>query len=86
MSDLIHLTLPEIARRISSGALTSEALTRAFLDQTARREPEVQAWEYLDPDYALAQAKALDRQTPRSPLHGVPIAIKDVLDTFDMPT
>ena len=86
MSDLIQLTLPEIARRISSGALTSETLTRAFLDQTARREPEVQAWEYLDPDYALAQAKALDRQTPRSPLHGVPVAIKDVLDTFDMPT
>lgn len=86
MSDLIQLSLPEISQRISNGDLTSEALTQAFLDQCAKREPEVQAFEYLDPDYALAQSRARDRETPKSPLHGVPVAIKDVLDTFDMPT
>ncbi len=86
MTDLIHLSLAEIARRIALGDLTSEALTRAFLDQSALREPEVQAWEHLDPDYALAQARERDRQSPLSPLHGVPIAIKDVLDSFDMPS
>jgi Asp-tRNA(Asn)/Glu-tRNA(Gln) amidotransferase A subunit family amidase len=59
MSDLIQLSLPEISDRISRGTVTSEALTRAFLDQCDKREPEVQAFEYLDQDYALAQRRAV---------------------------
>ena len=51
---------------------------------------EVQAWAFLDPDYALAQARAADELRlsgqPTGPLHGVPIAIKDIFDTADMPT
>jgi Asp-tRNA(Asn)/Glu-tRNA(Gln) amidotransferase A subunit family amidase len=46
----------------------------------------VGAWAFLDADRALAQARRLDRERPRSPLHGVPVAIKDVIDTADMPT
>lgn len=83
---LNELGLAEAARLIASGALTSEALTVACLDRIARREGTVRAWSFIDPDHALAQARACDTGPIRGPLHGVPIGIKDVLDTFDMPT
>jgi amidase len=61
-------------------------VARACLDHIAVREPEVQAWQYLNGDQVLAQARALDRREPRGPLHGVPFGIKDIIDTYDMPT
>jgi len=80
------LSAAEAARRIAAGRLTSEALVAACLERIAAREPEVQAWACLDRELALKQARALDRVSPRSPLHGVPIGIKDVIDTADLPT
>lgn len=61
-------------------------LIQACLERIAAREGDVQAWEFLDPELALGQARALDREPPRGPLHGVPVGIKDVIDTADMPT
>jgi hypothetical protein len=49
-------------------------------------EPDVQAWQYLDPDLAIAQSRVLDQSGRRGPLQGVPVGIKDLIDTFDMPT
>jgi Asp-tRNA(Asn)/Glu-tRNA(Gln) amidotransferase A subunit family amidase len=46
----------------------------------------VHAWAFLDPDLVIAQARALDAATVRGPLHGVPLGIKDIMDTCDMPT
>ena len=46
----------------------------------------VGAWEYLGRDQALAEARRRDAEAPRGPLHGVPIAVKDLIDTSDMPT
>jgi amidase len=83
---LNELTAAEAARRIARGQLTSEALVAAYLARIAAREGEVHAWAHLDADRALAQARALDRESPRSPLHGIPFGIKDVIDTADMPT
>ncbi len=82
---LNQLSAAEAARRIAAGKLTSEALTAACLERIAAREQDVQAWAFLDPALALAQARALDREAPRGPLHGVPVGIKDVLDAADMP-
>jgi Asp-tRNA(Asn)/Glu-tRNA(Gln) amidotransferase A subunit family amidase len=65
---------------------TSEELVRACLDRIRERDPEIRAWAYIDPEYALQQARALDRMPRRGPLHGIPVGIKDVLDTHDMPT
>src|SRR5262249_12056705 len=45
-----------------------------------------QAWAYIDPQQVLADARARDAEPPRSPLHGIPVAIKDIIDTGDMPT
>jgi amidase len=80
------LSAIEAARRIAAGDLTSEALVRTCLDRIAEREPVLKAWAHIDPDQALAQARARDREPSHGPLHGVPIGVKDVLDTADMPT
>jgi amidase len=76
----------EAAARIRAGTLTSEALVAACLARIEARESEVRAWEYLDADAALAAARAADRMPAAGPLHGVPIGVKDIIDTFDMPT
>jgi Asp-tRNA(Asn)/Glu-tRNA(Gln) amidotransferase A subunit family amidase len=86
MTALERLSAGEAARRIAAGEITSEALVRACLDRIAAREDEVGAWAYLDPDAAIAQAEAADRTPALGPLHGVPIGVKDIIDTADMPT
>ncbi|MEO8858268.1 MAG: amidase [Burkholderiaceae bacterium] len=80
------LTASAAASRIRAGELTSEALVRACLERIALREPEVGAWEFLAAEQAMAQAREADRSRPCGPLHGVPIGVKDIMDTQDMPT
>jgi Asp-tRNA(Asn)/Glu-tRNA(Gln) amidotransferase A subunit family amidase len=65
---------------------TAEARVAQCLERIRAREPEIRAWQYLAPEASLERARALDRIPPRGPLHGIPIGIKDVLDTNDMPT
>ena len=86
MSDLNHLTVTEAARKIAAREITSEALARACLDRVAARESVVKAWASIDFDRAMEAARAADRATSRGPLHGVPIGVKDIFDTFDFPT
>jgi amidase len=80
-----HLTASEAAARLAAGTLTAEALTRACLEQ-AGAGAEITAWTWLDPEQALAQARAVDRAGHKGRLAGVPVGIKDVIDTVDMPT
>ena len=75
-----------IAGGVRSGDFTAEAVAQAFLDRIATYEPQVQAWHYLDVDRALAEARAVDAAGGQTPLAGVPIGVKDVIDTADMPT
>ena len=86
MTDPRSLTAREAARQIAERRLTAEALMASCLARIEARETIVGAWQYLDRDQALAEARARDREAPRGPLHGVPIAVKDLIDTFDMPT
>jgi Asp-tRNA(Asn)/Glu-tRNA(Gln) amidotransferase A subunit family amidase len=78
------------ARQIREGKISSDELTRACLARIEAREPEVQAWAFLDPEHALRQARAADewrkRGRPLGPLHGLPVGVKDIIDTADMPT
>lgn len=83
---LNELTASEIAAAIGSGKTTCEAVTRACLDRIAERDPQIQAWQYVDPERAVAQARAQDRAGQRGPLFGVPFNVKDIIDTSDMPT
>lgn len=85
-----ELTATQASRLMSSGTLTAEDLVRACLERIDARDGDVRAWEYIDPDYAIEQARAADRERASGkavgPLHGVPVGIKDVIDTADMPT
>ncbi len=83
---LNELTASEIVAAIAAGKTTAESVARACLDHIAAREPKVQAWHYLDPDLVLKQARALDKSSKHGPLHGVPVGMKDIIDTADMPT
>lgn len=74
------------AREIAAGRLTCEALARSCLERIDAREADVRAFSALDADAVIAAARQLDRQPSRGPLHGLPIGIKDVLDTSDLPT
>jgi Asp-tRNA(Asn)/Glu-tRNA(Gln) amidotransferase A subunit family amidase len=84
------LSAAEAARRIRDGILTSEELVQGCLEQIRALEPRVQAWQFLDEEHALAQARALDERKrngePLGALHGVPVGVKDIIDTADMPT
>ena len=71
---------------LREGAITSEALVRACLDRIGRDETRIQAWACLDPDRALAEAQAVDARGRPPPLHGLPVGIKDIIDTADEPT
>jgi amidase len=81
-----ELSALEIVHAIGARTTTCEAVTRACLERIAEREPTVGAWEFLDADLAIAQARALDRSGASGPLLGVPFGVKDIIDTFDMPT
>src|ERR1044071_9123872 len=84
------LSASDAAKAIAEGKITSVELVRACLAHIEKVEPAVQAWTFLDPEYALGQARAADefRLSGASigPLHGVPVGLKDIIDTADMPT
>ena len=88
--DLFELTASDVVRRLRDGALRSEELTRACLDRIEALESTVQAWTYIDPEYALQQAREADERRSAGaavgPLHGLPVGVKDIFDTRDMPT
>lgn len=86
MTDIVEYGAWDAAEKIASGALTSEVLVRACLDRIEAREADVHAWTFLDPNAAIAAARLCDRGPRRGPLHGIPIGIKDLIDTADMPT
>ena len=98
MSDLRHagpagsnlLAATDAARQIATGRLRAETLVADCLARIRARDPQIGAWVCVDDEHALAQARALDaelaRSGPRGPLHGLPVGIKDVLDTGDLPT
>lgn len=86
----ITLSACDIANFIKDGSLTAEETVKAFLAVIEEREPSVDAWTFLNADYVLSQAREADRVRregrPLGPLHGVPVGLKDIIDTADMPT
>jgi Asp-tRNA(Asn)/Glu-tRNA(Gln) amidotransferase A subunit family amidase len=82
-TQLYQLTATEVLAKIKSGESTVEDYARSLLQRIETRDEAVQAWAYLDADYVIKQAKALDvvPSTERGRLHGVAIAVKDVIYT-----
>lgn len=87
---LITLSATEAAAAIAHGRTTSEALVGAFLDRIGKRDGEIHAWAHLDREHVLEQARRADHLrglgNGTGPLHGVPIAVKDIIETRDYPT
>lgn len=77
------LTASEALGRLKDGSLTVEAYAQSVLSRIERRNDAVRAWAYLDPGYVLAEARRLDAipAESRGPLHGVAVAVKDVIQT-----
>jgi len=90
LTNLHSLSASDAVHLIRQGAIDSAQLVEACLARVRETDTQVQAWAFLDPDHALAQARAADdlkRQgLPIGPLHGVPVGVKDIFDTADMPT
>ncbi len=88
--DLIGESAVSLRDRLRRGETTAETLVQALLDRIAEVDGEIGAWAHLEPEHALAQARTLDdlRSTglPLGPLHGLPVAVKDIVDTADLPT
>jgi Asp-tRNA(Asn)/Glu-tRNA(Gln) amidotransferase A subunit family amidase len=80
----------EAARRMREGLLRAEELVGACLERVREIEPQVQAWQFLDEAHAAAQARAADERRrsgePVGALNGIPVGVKDIIDTSDMPT
>ena len=89
-TQLSWLSAGDAARAIRDGAFSAEQLMQACLARVKEVDPQVQAWQFLDEEHALSQARARDRDRaegrPTGPLHGIPVGIKDIIDTCDMPT
>ena len=87
---LFQFSAVEAARQIRDGHITSEDLVHDCLERIKAVDDDIQAWTHLDPEFALDQARSRDLQrqagAPMGALHGVPIGIKDIIDTEDMPT
>ncbi|KAI0169930.1 amidase [Hypoxylon sp. FL1284] len=83
-----QLTASQALSQFKDGSLTVEEYARSLLSRIEQRDATVQAWAYLNPKYVIQQAKQLDAVPPekRGPLHGVAVAVKDVIYTKDMPT
>ncbi|OGA29991.1 MAG: hypothetical protein A3I01_20345 [Betaproteobacteria bacterium RIFCSPLOWO2_02_FULL_65_24] len=86
MTSLNSLSAVEAARQLSERRISAEALVGACLERIEEREPIVGAWTFLDRHLVLSQARDLDRGPIRGLLHGLPIGVKDIFDTHDMPT
>jgi len=84
------LSITEAAAHIREGRITAAELVSDCLKRVDEVDAEVQAWTFLDRDHAMRQAEALDQHRMQGkalgPLHGIPLGIKDIFDTSDMPT
>lgn len=81
-----QLTATEAVTLISEGKLTAEKLVRACIERIDAREKDVGAWTYFNEAQAIEQARARDQNPSRGLLHGIPVGVKDIIDTVDMPT
>jgi len=86
LTDLCSLTAREAARQMAERRIAAEELAAAYVERIKAREAVVGAWQYFDHEAALAAARRHDAEPPRGPLHGIPIAVKDLIDTVGIPT
>ena len=86
MKDLESLSASQAARALARRDIKATDLLLSCLDRIGQRESLVKAWSSLGKEGALARAKELDKGSIKGILHGLPIGVKDLFDTYDLPT
>ncbi|WP_454720782.1 MULTISPECIES: amidase [Cupriavidus] len=86
MNDFLTLPVRELAARIARRELSAQAVARACIERIEAAESGILAWQHFDAGQALAQARLLDAAPAAGALQGVPLGVKDLMDTADMPT
>jgi amidase len=81
-----ELTATQSLGLMRAGLLSVEEMAQACLARIRERDSVVRGWVHLDPDLIQRNARELDKREVKGPLHGIPIAVKDVIMTADMPT
>ena len=84
--DLCELTGSELQRLLADEAIRVVDIAEAYLERIAQRDQSIGAWAHVDPALVLEQARDLDASPDRPPLRGIPIGVKDSVETFDLPT
>lgn len=85
MQDILDLPVRSLVARLSRREVSVESVVRSYLERIQALDTQVCAWQHVDEENALSQARARERSVP-GPLHGLPIGVKDLIDTADMPT
>jgi Asp-tRNA(Asn)/Glu-tRNA(Gln) amidotransferase A subunit family amidase len=87
MTDILALSVCELAHQVAQRTLSAEAVAHAYIQRIEAQEAVLHAWQYFDAAQVLAQARGIDAASSAAgPLAGVPVAVKDVMDTADMPS
>ena len=90
MTNVFSLPVSEIAKKIRNSELSSVELCQNYIDQINKFEKDVKAWVHFDKKLLIEKAEESDKHRksgkPMGPLHGIPVALKDIIGTYDMPT
>ena len=90
MTDIFSLSLEELAEKIKSGQLTSVEVCKTYIERIKKFDKDIKAWAHFNSKVLLEKATEADEHRragkPTGSLHGVPIAVKDIIGTVDMPT
>lgn len=83
---IMAASLWDLAKAIRHKTVSSVQIMQTYADRIQAREPDIGAWEVLDLEQAMAWAEQCDNTAPRGVLHGIPIGVKDTIDTLGLPT
>ena len=86
MVELYELSALDAVKKIRAGDLTAEQLVRSCLERIRDRDELVEAWTFLDPEQAIKDAVISDKSGNPGPLSGLPVGVKDIMNTREMPT
>ena len=90
MTNIFSLKAEELVSKIKDSQLTSVELCERYIERVEKFEKDVKAWAHFDKKLLLEKAEEADNHRrsgkPVGPLHGIPVALKDIIGTYDMPT
>ena len=90
MSDFFSLPVHELVKQVKDAKLTSVEICQSYIERINKFEKDIKAWVHFDKKLLLEKAEKADNYRksgkPTGPLHGIPVALKDIIDTYDMPT